>query len=545
NMADNNDKSAVNGNGNSRDNDHPALGDEDREILEMTERTLEVPSSQDEETIDLDELMDDDENGLEVVDLTDDIHGDDDVLDLTEVADDDEVVELTETVDDDDEVVELTETADDDDVIDLVDETTESDEVLDLVDEADDDTDEDNDEDIIELTTAADDGQDIQELTEVAEEDDDVLDLTEPAESDDEVLDLTEAAESEEEDVLDLTEAAESEEEDVLDLTEAMAAEDDSIEVTEEASGVDDEIFDLEDVLDDFEDKETQTGSSVEESTAVTEQAAKEEELNLASSIISEDSFADEELLELTDDVAMIGDDDELIKMTETSELSVDDLDYQVQEEAFADEGAVRDETTTGADNEYEDILDLTDDSLFQEEADTATAEASEEVEQSEEAAGVASPVDEDFLEFTDTVELTDIEEDKSGPEEELEAEPSEFSESLDEALGTALDTSADSILEGEAQPTGRVSARVHNRREIEVPSDFNAETIHAWQESLKKQVVEAGADHISEQQLENALVKAIKETYSEKLEQMIQGAVEKAIQQEIEKLSKLVGDDS
>ncbi len=529
-MADNNDKSAVNGNGNSRDNDHPDLGDEDREILEMTERTLEVPSSQDEETIDLDELMDDDENGLEVVDLTDDIHGDDDVLDLTGVADDD------------DEVVELTETVDDDDVIDLVDETTESDEVLDLVDEADDDT----DEDIIELTTAADDGQDIQELTEVAEEDDDVLDLTEPAESDDEVFDLTEAAESEEEDVLDLTEAAESEEEDVLDLTEAMAAEDDSIEVTEEASGVDDEIFDLEDVLDDFEDKETQTGSSVEESTAVTEQAAKEEELNLASSIISEDSFADEELLELTDDVAMIGDDDELIKMTETSELSVDDLDYQVQEEAFADEGAVRDETTTGgADNEYEDILDLTDDSLFQEEADTATAEASEEVEQSEEAAGVASPVDEDFLEFTDTVELTDIEEDKSGPEEELEAEPSEFSESLDEALGTALDTSADSILEGEAQPTGRVSARVHNRREIEVPSDFNAETIHAWQESLKKQVVEAGADHISEQQLENALVKAIKETYSEKLEQMIQGAVEKAIQQEIEKLSKLVGDDS
>ncbi|MFP4446999.1 MAG: hypothetical protein ACLFPD_12220, partial [Desulfosudaceae bacterium] len=257
-----------------------------------------------------------------------------------------------------------------------------------------------------------------------------------------------------------------------------------------------------------------------------------------------EDSLVDDELLELTDDVAMVGDDDELLKMTETSELSVEDLAYVDQAEDFAAENGVTPEeaTITGADSDEEDVLDLTDESLFADAAETEKAAVDVE----------GGWTENDEVEFSDTVEMGEIEP-AEGPleaePESREAEPEpeaagEFSESLNEELETALDTSADAVDEIDPHTARKVSARVHNRREIEIPSDFNSDTIHAWHESLKQQMAAAGMESISEKNLENALARAIKETYAEKLEQMIAGAVEKAIQQEIEKLSRLVGGD-
>ncbi len=508
-MTDNNEKSAVNGNDDGRQQSPPEVMDEDMEILEMTERTLEVPGSRDEETIDLDELMDD-EDGLDIIDLTDEADGGDDVLDLTEVEDDtdEDIVELTDEVSGDDDIVELTDevSGQDEDVLELRDEVG-------------------TDEDVVELTE------------ELGADSEDILELTE-AVDEEEPLELTEAV-GEEDEPLELTEAAGEEEEDILDLTEAMAAEDDDIEVTEEPAGVDDEVFDLTDVFDDMD-------AQAAEKSGFSAATVDEEELHLATNTVEtpEDSLVDDELLELTDDVAMVGDDDELLKMTETSELSVEDLAYVDQAEDFAAENGVTPEeaTITGADSDEEDVLDLTDESLFADAAETEKAAVDVE----------GGWTENDEVEFSDTVEMGEIEP-AEGPleaePESREAEPEpeaagEFSESLNEELETALDTSADAVDEIDPHTARKVSARVHNRREIEIPSDFNSDTIHAWHESLKQQMAAAGMESISEKNLENALARAIKETYAEKLEQMIAGAVEKAIQQEIEKLSRLVGGD-
>jgi len=537
-MTDNNEKSAVNGNDDGRQQSPPEVMDEDLEILEMTERTLEVPGSRDEETIDLDELMDD-EDGLDIIDLTDEADGGDDVLDLTEVDDDtdEDIVELTEEVSGDDDIVDLTDevSGQDEDVLELRDEVGTDEDVVELTEEVGADS-----EDILELTDAVDEDEPL-ELTEAVGEEEEPLELTEAVGEEDEPLELTEAV-SEEDEVLDLTEAAGEEEEDVLDLTDAMAAEDDDIEVTEEPAGVEDEVFDLTDVFDDMDAQAAEAG----EKSGFSEATVDEEELNLASSTVETpaDSLVDDELLELTDDVAMVGDEDELLKMTETSELSVEDLAFVDQAGDFAaeDGGTPEVSTITGADSAEEDILDLTDESLFAEAAETEAAAADVETGWTEG----------DELEFSDTVEMSEIEP-AEGPleadPESSEAEPQteaagEFSESLNEELETALDTSDEAAAEIDPHTARKVSARVHNRREIEIPSDFNSETIHAWHESLKQQMAEAGMDSISEKHLENALARAIKETYAEKLEQMIAGAVEKAIQQEIEKLSRLVGGD-
>jgi len=306
-------------------------------------------------------------------------------------------------------------------------------------------------------------------------------------------------------------------------------------------------------------------------------------------------SEEDEDLLDMTEDVEYLDEDelvdmpdsmsdDELLKMSETSEISVDDIgDLAHKTVINADvESEKTEETITGEDSAGGDLFDLTDKRLFDGEPveplpaggegkrdigevveeeldpvqdDAIVDQAQVPVEADEEETRIKAPADEELLELSDTIEIEDIlGSDREGdiPRKEKKTAPvsvsedskvinGEFVDSLDTELETALDISDSESEIKKILDTGRVSARVHNRQEIDIPSDFESETIHAWHEGVRKKIYEAGSGLVSEEQLESALVRVIKETYAEKLEKMIEETVEKTIRQEIDKLSKLL----
>ena len=78
----------------------------------------------------------------------------------------------------------------------------------------------------------------------------------------------------------------------------------------------------------------------------------------------------------------------------------------------------------------------------------------------------------------------------------------------------------------------------------MDKPTDFNFDAMHAWHDSVRRQISESGGDLLSEQQLEAALAKVIKEVYAEKFEKMIEQVLEKTILKEIDRLKKLVTGD-
>ena len=124
-----------------------------------------------------------------------------------------------------------------------------------------------------------------------------------------------------------------------------------------------------------------------------------------------------------------------------------------------------------------------------------------------------------------------------------------EFGKALDHELESVLGASeAETITPEEAerrlQRAAKVSVHVHNRGEVDKPTDFNFDAMHAWHDSVRKQIAEAGGGPISDRQLEIALARAIKEVYAEKFEKMIEQVLEKTILKEIERLKKLVTGD-
>ena len=512
--------------------------DEDLEILAMTERTLVVPTA-DEETISLNDIMSDDEDELGADDLTGtptleddalDLIGDEvkdiqqrkarasalnetaeeDVLDLMEAAEED-VVDLIETADEG--VVELTETAEED--------------VLDLMEAAE--------EDVVDLIETADEG--VVALTETAEED--VLDLMEAAEAD--ALVLSEAVEP---DILDL---AETVEDDALELTESSLAEPEPVDAVDLSEAEDEgEMFDLRNITLDADNENALAAIDDFEEVPLTLTDDDEDLLDMTEDV---DEFIEDEFFE--DDEAA---DEDLLKMSETTEFSSDDIDDLCQKtvayEDIADgKPAVE---TAGVDASRQDSLDL---DQRKKPAETPATGTEPQIEE-EALAALDDQLEEVPLEMAETVELADIMP-NDGADENIPAEirtPSEtagpvqaaeengaFSESLETELESALDLSQSESDIEKIISQGKVSARVHNRQEIDIPADFDSETIHAWHEGVRKKMLEAGSGLVSEKQLEDALVRVIKETYAEKLEKMIEETVEKTIRQEIDKLTKLL----
>src|SRR6056297_1226390 len=96
------------GDDDSKTHDSSNVTDEDLEILEMTERTLVVPTPRDEETIDLNELVDDDEDELDADDLAREA---DDADAKTEQIKDEEVLDLTDEREEKEDVLDLTQEA--------------------------------------------------------------------------------------------------------------------------------------------------------------------------------------------------------------------------------------------------------------------------------------------------------------------------------------------------------------------------------------------------------------------------------------------------
>jgi len=157
----------------------------------------------------------------------------------------------------------------------------------------------------------------------------------------------------------------------------------------------------------------------------------------------------------------------------------------------------------------------------------------------------------ETLLEFSDTVELSDIVGADAAAKirgEKVEVN-GEFGKALDHELETVLgEPEGEKITPEEAerrlQRAAKVSVHVHNRGEVDKPTDFNFDAMHAWHDSVRKQIAEAGGGPISDRQLEIALARAIKEVYAEKFEKMIEQVLEKTILKEIERLKKLVTGD-
>ena len=359
-----------------------------------------------------------------------------------------------------------------------------------------------------------DDDQEILELTEAVEEDDvnegtlglggvededDILDLTEPAGEetgeDDEVLDLTEeAAEEEDDEILDLTEE-----------TEDAVAEEEDDELVQLTDTVDD---DEEEILD-LTEKAAETTETPEPAPAPSDQAGK--------------AAAEEE--DILDLVAEAANEEDVLDLTA-------ELEPVAGEEDASEVSIVLSEEETGA-----GFLDM--------------AEAAGDEEEEAEAAAGERPDNDMILEFTDTAEPSDIvgaDAGETGREEQVGTN-GEFDKSFDHEIESALNfAEAEKISpeeeESRLQRAAKVSVHVHNRREVDKPTDFNFDAMHAWHDSVRRQILESGGDLLSERQLETALARAIKEVYAEKFEKMIEQVLEKTILKEIDRLKKLVTGD-
>ncbi|MDY6904555.1 MAG: hypothetical protein SWH61_07700 [Thermodesulfobacteriota bacterium] len=506
--------------------------DEDLEILELSESTLMVDPIGEEETVDLSDVVGGNESEGDFIEaaenddmsaaLESDVAVDDDILDLTE--------EVPAAADAQDDVIDLTEPAyeEDDELLKMTEDTLISeDEATYRMDTNDDD------EDILELTdtVSEDDDDDVIELTEAFEEtrdDDDILDLTEEVDADAEadILELTDAVETDEQDdILELTEEADSEsEDDILDLTEEAAAEadeleseDDILDLTEmldeaPAAKADADTRETDDIVDLTETVDQEKEPAIEDDVIDLTQAADDEEESMAIAEATEAAGEDTSgFAAMREDVAF---DESTDAASATAETPVPE-DPQMMD--FAD--------TVELSDIVDDDLPQRGDGSLRELRETGPAPVDAGLNDNEMEDDGEDVLDEDSL-------VTDYED-----EEETE-ESAEFSNSLETELETALDSS-DEIKVGESE---KISVHVRNRREVDGPEGFNSESMEAWQERLLKNMAATGVPgQITDEQLESALVKAIKEVYAEKLEKIIEDVVEKTIVAEIEKLKKLV----
>ncbi len=486
--------------------------EEDRELLELTEETIVVASDGDEqETVDLTDIVDDDSDLGDILSIADDAAvgggtadgdsaGEDDSEQLDLSIDDDgvkreeidvskeEALSITEEAEDDAELLKLTETV-------MVDSeggerSVDEDDILDLTEEAG-----DEDEDVIELTDEVDGEDDLLDLTDEVQEDE-VIELTEEVAEDDDIIDLVEES-SEDEEIVELTEEAAEAEDDILDLTEE-ASDDDILDLTQEAVG-DEDVLDL------------------------TEEAQDEDVLDLT----QEASEEEEELPDLSQEA--------------TGEFDVLDL----TEEAGV-QGAEDAETAAEPDGSSEVSIELTEDEVSGGVLDLAnTAEPS-----TEEQGPAVEPEPVDVLEEEPVL----LEPEAAGEENEAPVQAQDengaFAESLDTELGSALDVPVDEGItpeeeERRLQQAEKVAVHIHNRPEVEKPTSMDFDAMREWHNKVRAQVIENCTEMISDEHLEAAVAKAIKDVYSEKIEKMIAQVLEKTITNEIERLKKLLTGDN
>ncbi len=522
--------------------------EEDRELLELTEETIVVASDGDEqETVDLTDIVDDDSDLGDILSIADDAAvgggtadgdsaGEDDSEQLDLSIDDDgvkreeidvskeEALSITEEAEDDAELLKLTETVMVDsegggetvDIDDILDEEEDDDVILDLTDEVDNASGEtlglggvEDEDDILDLTEeAGDEDEDVIELTDEADGEDDLLDLTDEVQED-EVIELTEEV-AEDDDIIDLVEES-SEDEEIVELTEEAAeAEDDILDLTEEAS--DDDILDL-----------TQETVGDEDVLDLTEEAQDEDVLDLT----QEASEEEEELPDLSQEA--------------TGEFDVLDL----TEEAGV-QGAEDAETAAEPDGSSEVSIELTEDEVSGGVLDLAnTAEPS-----TEEQGPAVEPEPVDVLEEEPVL----LEPEAAGEENEAPVQAQDengaFAESLDTELGSALDVPVDEGItpeeeERRLQQAEKVAVHIHNRPEVEKPTSMDFDAMREWHNKVRAQVIENCTEMISDEHLEAAVAKAIKDVYSEKIEKMIAQVLEKTITNEIERLKKLLTGDN
>jgi len=160
-------------------------------------------------------------------------------------------------------------------------------------------------------------------------------------------------------------------------------------------------------------------------------------------------------------------------------------------------------------------------------------------------------PDDDMILEFSDTAELADIVGTDAPAKDQGKTVDANgaFGQSLDHEIESALGISDAVPISPEEeeirlQRAARVSVNIRNRGEVDKPTDFNFDAMHAWHDSVRKQISESGGELLSERQMEAALSRAIKEIYAEKFEKMIEQVLEKTILKEIERLKRLVTSD-
>ncbi|MDY6822437.1 MAG: hypothetical protein SWH68_01365 [Thermodesulfobacteriota bacterium] len=344
------------------------------------------------------------------------------------------------------------------------------------------------------------------------------------------------------------------EDRDILELTEATIMVD---------SNGEEETVDLSDIVDGNETALGQANDFMDEAEDyyMTGDAEMDSESGADIIDLTEEAPVDEEDDDIIDLFEEVDDseDEAIIELTDVEEDETDDILDLTEEVPAEDPTAAEPASDTELPSEDDDIIDLTE-SVESENEDTMMMDFADTVELSDivddnqaghgdgslrelretESAAMDETVDDEDEAEDDVLDEDSLVTDYEDGEDT--GESAAFSDSLDTELESALDIDRDASFEEPGGGEGKISVHVRNRREIDRPEDFNAEAMEQWQEKVLKNMAASDvAGRITDEQLEAALVKAIKEVYSEKLEAIIEDVVEKTIVDEIEKLKKLV----